>query len=102
VNFTVPSRGKVPETARSRQDRAEDACGGAANRCYVKLGAGAGSGGNMAVPLRPALVVLRIVFIIRTRRRLRRIPITTTNRKRTPLEPPHGGFFIAKQPDKKP
>jgi len=28
-------QGKVPETTRSRQDRAEGVCGGAAKRCFV-------------------------------------------------------------------
>jgi len=29
----------VPETARSPHDRADGACGGAANRCYGKFNA---------------------------------------------------------------
>lgn len=33
----------MPETARSRQDRAEGTCGGAANRCYVQSARVAGT-----------------------------------------------------------
>lgn len=34
--FRAMDRGKVPETARTRQKRAEELCGGAAKRCYGK------------------------------------------------------------------
>lgn len=36
ARFFMIWAGKVPETTRSRQDRAEGACGGAGKGCYGK------------------------------------------------------------------